>query len=157
MSHWSHIRGTIEIDTFARSTPEALYIAEMAVRHLPRISGSERNAAWYVNLKAGHCASSNVDEFNQQSNLYDDPHYKSFETQTLVILTLNGDLRDRDAAATLKETTKAIKRLAAKVWVKDCLIAITDSSDNTHVIHNPEYLQQIEISDWSVKLFNRDT
>ena len=69
MSRWTYVSGVIKVDTFARSSAEAIYLAQTVVNHLPQISGSEGPAHYYLNLMQGCCASSKCDEFNRRSNL----------------------------------------------------------------------------------------
>ena len=81
MSCWTYVTGVIEVDTCARSDAEAMYLAQTVVNHLPRITGSERSVEFHLSQPNGYCSSSNVDEFDQPSNLYDDRHFRMFTTR----------------------------------------------------------------------------
>lgn len=63
MSCWTYVTGVIDVDTFARSDAEAMYLAQTVANHLPRITGSEGDAKFYFSRPEGYCTSSNVDEF----------------------------------------------------------------------------------------------
>lgn len=60
MSYWTYVTGVIEVDTCARSDAEAMYLAQTVVNHLPRITGSERNAEFhyvhYAGKNSDHCS-----------------------------------------------------------------------------------------------------
>jgi len=95
MSFWTYVNGVIEVDTFGRSDAEAMYLAQTVINHLPRITGSERNVEFHLSRPNGYDSSSSVDEFDQCSNLYDDPYYRMFSTQSRILIAIHGALRDR--------------------------------------------------------------
>ena len=68
MSWWTYVRGIVEVDTFADSDPEAMFMAQTVVNHLPRITGSERDVGVYCVRPNGTNLSSNCDEFDVPSN-----------------------------------------------------------------------------------------
>ena len=115
ISWWTYVAGVIEVDTFARSDAEAIYLAQTVVNHLPRITGSERDVEFHLTKPSGYCSSSNVDEFNQESDLYNDEFCRMFVTQERILITIYGNLRDRMFKRTLRETTKMLARLSSRL------------------------------------------
>lgn len=146
MSQWTYVRGMIEADVCGMTTSETRFLAETATQVIPKVTGSERDMAIYVTIPDGPNASSSTDMFNRESNLHP-KHGPWFESQTKALLTLHGNLRDRDHETTLKELTNMLKKLATWVSIDSCIIAVYDSTGKSTVINNPEYLRQIEISD----------
>jgi len=152
MSCWTYVTGVIEVDTCGRSDAEAMYLAQTVVNHLPRISGSERNVEYYLSRPSGYCVSSNVDEFDQPSNLYDDRHFRMFTTQDRILITIHGNLRDRMFKQTLCETTKMLARLSSRLWVLNCLVRVKSDMGKTFIFDNPEWVRHREITDWAPRL-----
>lgn len=152
MSCWTYVSGVIEVDTFARSDAEAIYLAQTVVNHLPRITGSERNVEYHLSRPSGYYVSSNVDEFDQHSNLYDDRHFRMFTTQDRILITIHGNLRDRMFKQTLRETTKMLSRLSSRLWVLNCLVRVKSDMDETFIFDNPEWVRCREITDWASSL-----
>lgn len=152
MSCWTYIEGVIEVDTFGRSDAEAMYLAQTVVNNLPRITGSEGSAKFYFSRPDGYCSSSNVDEFDQPSNLYNDRFFRAFNTQERVLITVKGNLRDRLFKQTLKETTKMLARLSSRLWVLNCLVRVRSDMDETFIFNNPKWVYKREITDWARNL-----
>lgn len=152
MSIWSFVSGVIKVETFSRSDPEAMFIAQAVVDHLPRIDGSEGCAKFYLNRIYGCNTSSNADEFLHRSNLRrGENDLGLFEWQTRILITVNGALRDADFGHALKDTIKMLARLSSRLWVANCLISVS-SEDNQLVIHNPSWVLNREMSDWTDRL-----
>ncbi len=147
MSVWTHVNGVIEVDTLARSSAEAMYLAQTVVNHLPKISGSEGPAEYYLNLVSGYNMASTCDEFDRRSNLH-----RSFESQTRVLITIDGHLRDREFRRTLFETTKALARLSSRLWVLSCTVAVNGDYQDSYVFNNPEWILEREQTDWAKNL-----
>lgn len=143
MSNWTHVRGLVELDTMARTTPEARFIAETAVAHLPRITGSEGSAEIYIIPCAGNNCSSNCDENGRRTNLGNPLYHGLFETQTKVLIAIKADLRDRDFQTTLRETTKMLNRLASKLYIESCLLRVSDDFGRSFKFDDPEYLNEL--------------
>lgn len=149
MSLWCFVRGIIVADTFAEYTPEALYRAQSVVDHLPRITGSEGQAQFYVTTKRGHnismCGS---DELHQQSNLGAGRRGGIFRAQSQVLISVCGDLRDRWLPQTLPEVTKALSRLASRLSIDTCLVLVEDDCGQCFLFNNPKWLREMPMSDW---------
>lgn len=117
MSSWTYVVGAIEVDTYGRTSAESIYIAQSVVDHLPKITGGERDANIYVNLVDGYNSGCSHDEFGNYSNLSNRNQYKMFESQTKVVITINGSLRDRHFIETIREATSFINRLSKRLDV----------------------------------------
>lgn len=151
MSIWSYVYGIIEVDTYARSNAEAMYLTQTVVDHLPRIYGSEGDAKFYLNKPYGHNTSSNADEFGNFSNLGD---YGSFECQTKILITIVGKLRDIWFDHALKDTTKMLSRLSSRLKVNKCLVSVT-SYNKSFIFDDPEWIMNREVGDWTEDLLWR--
>lgn len=157
MSWWTYVRGIVEVDTFADSDPEAMFMAQTVVNHLPRITGSERDVSVYCVRPNGANMSSNCDEFDIPSNLYTPGSYfRSFETQTKILIVLSGNLRDRKLPETLRETSKFLSRLASRLPIDHCLISVSDMHHKSYIFNDPEYLHQADVSDWAFNLLGKN-
>ncbi|MCM1221203.1 MAG: hypothetical protein NC548_42665 [Lachnospiraceae bacterium] len=152
MSKWTYVRGTIKVNTYGGTDAEAMFMAQTVVDHLPRITGSEGDVDFYLIRPNGHSSASNVDEFMKRSNLYTDRYYKMFETQTEIIIVLDGNLRDRDLQTTIRETTKMLNRLSSKLDIESCLVNITDSFGNDFIFNNPGWVLMNATSRWAFDL-----
>lgn len=148
MSMWTYVRGVILVDTWADYTPAALYQAQSVVDHLPRITGSEGPVQFYVTSRRGYNMVRFCDEYDQQSNLGEGRFQDKFKSQSEVLITLCGNLRDRMLPQTLRETTRALTRLASRLDVGTCLVSIEDDCGQRFLFNNPEWLRQIPNSDW---------
>lgn len=149
MSCWTYVEGVIDVDTLGRSDAEAMYIAQTVVNHLPRITGSEGSAKFYFSRPDGYCASSNVDDFGKHSNLYNDKYFRIFTFQERVLITVQGNLRDRLFKQTLKETTKMLARLSSRLYVCDCLIRVQSDMGEKFIFDNPKWVLHREVTDWA--------
>lgn len=151
MSMWTYASGVIEVDTYAHSNAEAMYIARIDVNHLPEISGSEDPVNYYLSLANGYNKSSTCDEFGQRSNLCRNKYPGIFTAQSIVLITVEGSLRNREFHCTLQETTKMLARLSSRLRVRSCLVAVRDGL-NSFVFDNPEWVLWREQSDWTKDL-----
>lgn len=155
MSYWTYVRGVIEVDTCAETDPEAMFMAQSVVNHLPRITGSEGDANIYCIRPVGHNVSSNWDEFDVPSNLYTPGSYfHSFETQTRILIVISGNLRDRKFHETIRETTKFLNRLGSRLSIDHCLVSV-GTYEKSYVFNDPKYLHDIDLSDWAFDLLGR--
>lgn len=151
MSHWTYVKGVVEVNTPANTSAEAMFLAQTVVNHLPKIRGSEGDVSYHLNLRHGANFSSNADEFDNFSNLYNGTYFKCFEGQSCVLITLDGDLRDAEFPDTLRETTKALARLASKLVIMSCIVSVS-SYEKSFVFNNPDWLDNAKPSLWVHKL-----
>lgn len=116
MSKWNYIHGYIEVHTNAASSEETCAIVKKAMKNLPTINGSEYDARLYFNLKDSmsycRCDSTN-NEFN--------------EVKSDAIITVEGELRDKDIEDTLNELKEMIQELnSGDIWVAKVLVCVSD-------------------------------
>lgn len=115
MSIWSHIIGVIHVDTYKQVDDIEEYVRD-ALKNAPKITGSEGDAAVYVNAEQGystsvyhdcnHCEykkTTHRDEYGFSCDKPDGYRCPSRKYQTRVIITVQGDLRDRTKATTRKQ------------------------------------------------------
>lgn len=140
MIQWTHVIGAIRLDTVATTTAEAMFLTQTAVRNLPRVTGSERDLTYHISMPPGHNHSSNCDEFNRKSNLYDDCKHQMFTNQTITCLTLDADLKDRTFHETLRELTHMLARLSSWLFIERCVVSVSDDYGHSFVFNNPEWL-----------------
>lgn len=113
MSHWTHIIGTIRVSPMGRTQPEKKYILETVLAHLPIVTGSERDMEIHINVGGGSSSSSSCDEFDMCTNKGTDMYYGArkdrygwFDMEDDYLLTLVGNLRDREFEETYREFQK---------------------------------------------------
>lgn len=116
MSHWTHIVAVIDIDTYEQRKDIKEYV-ENILENAPKIKGSECNAAVFVNVLPGHNCWTGCDcnacEWKETLKFYSEEdgggfecdapeHYDcpSGEYQTRIVITIIGDLRDRELEQT---------------------------------------------------------
>lgn len=148
MSMWTYVRGVILADAYAGYTPAALYQAQLVVDHLPRITGSEGPVQFYVTSRRGYNTAMGCDEFGQNSNLGEGRRGDWFRSQSEVLITLCGNLRDRTFGQTLRETTRALTRLASRLDVYTCLVSVVSDCNQKFLFDNPEWIRWMPRSDW---------
>lgn len=143
MSHWTHVIGTLRVSPMGRTQPEKRYILETVLAHLPLVTGSERDMEIHINVGGGASSSSSCDEFDMCTDKGIDMYYGVrkdrggwFDMEEDYLLTLVGNLRDREFEETFREFQKWIIRLAKRVTVDEICVKIW-----------AEYGQQIIISD----------
>lgn len=98
MSRWTHVVGAIHIDTFGICNDIERYI-KGKLKDAPQITGSEGSASIFVNKENGYCMFCNEGEF-----------------QSRAIITIQGDLRDKDGSTTKKEVEKFIDYIKKLNW-----------------------------------------
>lgn len=119
MSRWTHIVGAIHIDTWKACNNIEKYI-ESKLKNAPEITGSEGSATVFVNIENGYCMFCNGREF-----------------QTRAIVTIQGDLRDKDGDTTKEEVEKFIDYIKKLGWyIRIFVINIKDecSQDESYIL-----------------------
>lgn len=145
MSNWTYVNGTIEVSTLGRTQEEIEYILKTVLRHLPKVTGSEKDMNTYIIKKEGCNFSSNCDEFERTNHLKIQENY---------IIVVNGSLRDRTLNETHKEFQKWICRLAKRVLVENVIVEIKEGffSDAKSIIISDtldKYSEMYECPSWS--------
>lgn len=120
MSCWTHVVGVMHVDTH-REVPDIEEFVREKLKHAPMITGSEGPAAVFVNAEPGHNIWTSADcgrcEYSNTSCYECDPpggfQCPSGHYQSRVVITIQGDLRDRMRAQTRKEWN-AFHRYVAK-------------------------------------------
>ena len=123
---------------------------------MPRITGSEGNASYYVILPNGHNQRSSTDEYDQYSNLGEPQFYKrkytyAFKTQSQAIIIIDGDLRDRVLMQTYKEVIHVLNRIASRASIRSCVVNVTDWYEEKTIV-NPNYL----LHNWDDELAEKE-
>jgi len=141
MSHWTYINGTIEVSTLGRTQEEIEYILKTVLRHLPKVTGSEKDMNTYIIKKEGHNLYCSCDEFERANPLRLQENY---------IIVVDGNLRDREFKETYKEFQKWICRLAKRVLVQNVLVQIYGYKGSTIITDkNMNYMNMYEYPSWS--------
>jgi hypothetical protein len=146
MSHWTHIIAAIDIDTYHQDKDIKSYV-ENILANAPKITGSEGPADVFVNVKSGHNHWTSCDcnscEFKDTIISYSEEEGGGWscgapngftcpegEYQTRVVITVLGDLRDRERWRTrdewyaFREYVKA--RIGCGYDFRNCVCRIHD-------------------------------
>lgn len=134
MSMWTHITSCLSVDTCncSKTPVEDVY---KYLKKAPKITGSEADADVFVNLQSGHnfYTSHDCTDCEFAPTLHDvvidgqeysecdapDDHDCSAEYQTCVVISIQGDLRDRMKDQTQKEFDAFLKYLEKKYMIRD--------------------------------------
>lgn len=137
MSNWIHIAGIITVCPFGRTQAEKQYILDTVLAHLPKVTGDEEDMNVYTIKRKGYNSTSNVDEFDNFSNL-GNKYLNSyiFKTQDYYNVIVDGDLRGRLLNDTIKEFNNWLCRLAKRLYVNDVIVKITEDFTEKEIIIN---------------------
>ena len=141
MSHWTHITACLSIETsIIAKKPELKRKIKEYLKDAPEITGSEANANVFLNIQSGHNFYTSHDcerckwkdtiiEYTEDGEDYvkcDAPNrYNcSSEYQTCVVISIQGDLRDREKEQTQNEFEKFLEYIQKKYYVRDYSINI---------------------------------
>ena len=128
MSDWTHIVAIFDVETYIEDK-NIKEIIEEKLKNAPKITGSEGNADVFVNVLSGHnvwCGCDcghcqykdtiiDYDEGSFSCDANEDYECPEGKYQTIVVISVIGDLRDRN-----KETTKAEYETFLKFLKEDC-------------------------------------
>ena len=128
MSFWTHIVGVLHVDTF-KEVDDIKTFVEESLKDAPKITGSESDAAIFVNPEPGYCTSTDMDcrrceygkslRHDKDGYLYcDGPEGYQCpygEYQSRAVITVQGDLRDRMRNQTRKEWNAFHRYIAKKL------------------------------------------
>lgn len=132
MSSWTHITSCLSIDTCIESD-DIINIVKDYLNKGPQITGSEGNADVFVNLQSGYnvyltgdCGRCEYkDSFKKtednifECNAPDDYKCPDGNYQSCVVISIQGDLRDRTPERTQKEFNKFLNYLDEKYIIRD--------------------------------------
>ena len=156
MSHWTHVIGTLRVSPMGRTQPEKRYILETVLAHLPLVTGSEEDMKIHINVGGGASSSSSCDEFQMCTDkgisMWDGTRKGRsgwFDTEEDYLLTVVGNLRDREFDETYKEFQKWLTRLAKRVIVDEICVKIYAEYGKEIIISdaNP-YIDMWESPSW---------
>lgn len=125
MSQWTHIVGSLYIETYKEEDDIKKFV-ENILKNAPKITGSEKDADIFVNPLSGHNTWISCDcercvykdtivHLDEEGDFQCDAE-NTFECpegnyQTCVMITIVGDLRDKDGETTKKEIEEFIRFL----------------------------------------------
>lgn len=141
MSCWTHITACLSVDTSIIDKKPALKRkVKEYLKDAPVITGSEADADVFVNIQTGHNFSTNrdCDHCKWKDTLRDvtidgeeytecdaPNRYNCWgEYQTCIVISIQGDLRDRTKEQTQKEFDAFLKYIEKEYWVRDYSINI---------------------------------
>lgn len=121
MSRWTHVIGSIYLETYKETKNIEEYVKDI-IDKAPKITGSEKNCDVFINALSGHNTWTNCDcenceyknsikhlkEGEFQCSASDDYVCPEAEYQTCVAITFVGDLRDRSGQETCKDISNFI-------------------------------------------------
>ena len=115
MSRWTHITGTIKVDTLSQIKREDFQRwLESRVALLPKITGSERDADIWIKEKPGY----NLSTWENDTKI---------EYQTNAVITIDGDLRDRSQEEVIKELNELFETITRNLhWMIDQYTILID-------------------------------
>ena len=141
MSNWTHITACLSVETGIIETRKKLEkIVRDYLKKAPKITGSEKDADFYINVQNGHnvwmgqdCEHCKYRETlrpviidGKEIEECDAPedHDCSADYQTCVVISIQGDLRDRTKEETQKEFNEFIKYITTKCYIRDYSVNI---------------------------------
>ena len=136
MSCWTHITACLSVETgMVEKRPELRKKIKQFLKDAPKITGSEGSADVFVNIQSGYNFSTSHDceHCKYRDSLHDiikngeeyqecdapENHDCSAQFQTCVVISIQGDLRDRIKDQTQKEFNEFMKYLTTKFYVRD--------------------------------------
>lgn len=146
MSKWVHITACLSVDTFlGKEASELKQTVEKLLEKAPKITGSEGPADVFVNIQSGwnlstwdydcaHCkykdTKHKVTENGKEWEECDGPdeHDCFGHFQTCIVISIQGDLRDKTKKATENEFNRFLKYISkrCKWWLRDYSVNIIE-------------------------------
>lgn len=116
MSQWTHITATLSVDTaiYGVSKSELRRRVRSILNRAPDIAGSEGKADINVFVKSGH---------NQSACVGGEWTY----SQSCIIISIQGDLRDMDKEEVKKELTDFANYIEEQFWIRDGSYGLVDN------------------------------
>lgn len=143
MSCWTHITACLSVETeMLRKKPELKREMQKIIRQGPKITGSERNADIFVNIPSGynwfishdceHCKyketlrTITIDGKKGQECDGPENYDCSNKYQSDVVISIQGDLRDREFKDTKEEFENFLKYLQERFHIRNYTYEIED-------------------------------
>lgn len=139
MSYWTHITACLSVDTCI-AEPDMLETVTKYITKAPKITGSEGDASVFINLQEGHNMWTSYDcdhckyKDTQREVIVDGKSFLecdapsddncSAEYQTCIVISIQGDLRDRMKDQTEKEFKEFLKFIKKEYIIRDYSINI---------------------------------
>lgn len=139
MSSWTHITSCLSIETGLTQPKSVLKkIMMKELKEAPKITGSEKCADVFVNVKSGsnfwtssdcnRCPFGETAEWSKEKGYEceapEDYKCPSGEYQSCVVISVQGDLRDRSPDQTQKEFDEFLTYLKKRYYIRDYSINI---------------------------------
>ena len=142
MSRWTHIIGSFYIETNVETDNLKSYIEDQ-LKFAPKITGSEKDIDIFVNPLSGHntfvspdCKRckyketlKSLDNGFSECDADNGYHCPEGNYQTCAVVTIVGDLRDRDADTTISEIGSFIDYLNSSNDIYYASVTIVDDID----------------------------
>lgn len=136
MSSWTHITACLSVETNIIANKQELKKQVKAfLKNAPKITGSEKNTDVFINIQSGanwfisydceHCkykdTIKNTTFDGKTFQICDAPENYSCsnEYQTCIVISIQGDLRDRTLEQTKKEFEKFLEYIKTKFYVRN--------------------------------------
>ena len=138
MSMWTHITACLSVDTHLEEK-NVLNLAQEYINGAPRITGSEGDADIFINLQSGHnmwtsadckhCPYKHTIVRYPEKGGFTCEHPSDFECpegeyQTCIVISIQGDLRDRVESQTKEEFEAFLKYIDKKYNIRDYAVNI---------------------------------
>lgn len=142
MSCWTHITACLSVETgLIAKKPELKRLVKQYIKDAPKITGSEENATLYVNVQSSynffmsrdceHCKyKATIKEFQDENgdDVFEcdgpEKHDCSAHYQSCVVISIQGDLRDRLRDQTQREFNNFLEYIEKKYYVRDYALNI---------------------------------
>lgn len=123
MSRWTHITSCMSVDTCIENKKRVKKSIIDYIAKAPKITGSEHDAEVYVTLQRGY----NISSWEQ------DKKGEFIKYQSCIIISIQGDLRDKDGETTKEEFIDFLNYIKAKYIVRDYSINIEDECEDESI------------------------
>lgn len=123
MSRWTHITSCMSVDTCIENRKRVKKSIIDYINKAPKITGSEHDAEVYVTLQRGY----NISSWKQ------DKKGDFIKYQSCIVVSIQGDLRDKDGISTKEEFINFLDYIGKKYIVRDYSINIYDEWSGENV------------------------
>lgn len=142
MSCWTHITACLSVETgMVVKKPELKRRVKEVLKDAPKITGSEGPADVFVNIQSGYnfyksqdCENCKYKDSLREITTINGEEYQecnapkgydcSGEYQTCIVISVQGDLRDRIKERTQKEFNEFLKYITKKFYIRDYSVNI---------------------------------